>query len=120
MASSLAMIAGLVSALVISELAVTKKGEAPAARMISDTAGEGKIKLLKIATFVYVVVWITAGVYAFFVGYLGFKPDTLPAISDLGQSWLGIAVARLMGRATFRGLSPGLLSTTKAVTVRRC
>ena len=38
MAQSLNVVAGLVSALVIAELAITQPGEAPAARLLADVA----------------------------------------------------------------------------------
>ena len=92
MASSLALIAGLVSALVISELAVTPTGEMPGVRMMAAGAGTRSKSLLKIATAVYLVAWLVAGLAAYVFGYLQMNPETLPALSDLGQSWLGIAV----------------------------
>jgi len=92
MASSLALISGLVSALVIAELAATKPGEAPAARLLSGSDKKQMAHLiLKVVTSIYLGVWLLAGLAAFFYGYLG-HPGVLPPLADLGQTWLGIAV----------------------------
>jgi len=92
MASSLALIGGLVSALVIAELAVTKPGEAPAARLFVEESYQASKNLMRIVTGLYLIVWLLAGLLAFVFGYLMTEPDVLPALSDLGQVWLGIAV----------------------------
>ncbi len=93
MASSLALIGGLVSALVIAELAATKPGEAPAARLLSPQQRSPMAKrVLTIITGVYLSVWLLAGLLAFFYGYLNSDPGLLPPLADLGQAWLGIAV----------------------------
>ncbi len=92
MASSMALIGGLVSALVIAELAATKPGEAPASRLL--TAGQQTTfgrRSLKIVTGIYLGVWLLTGLTAFFYGYLS-HPGVLPPLADLGQGWLGIAV----------------------------
>ena len=92
MASSLALIGGLVSALVIAELAVTSPGEFPAARMISPEIAEKRKGIMQMVTGLYLTVWLTAGLLAFFYGYLLADPNVLPPLADLGQNWLGIAV----------------------------
>ncbi len=92
MASSMSLIGGLVSALVIAELAATKPGEAPAARLLASANRSGTpIKILQSITGVYLAVWLLTGLAAFFVGYLS-HPGMLPPLADLGQAWLGIAV----------------------------
>lgn len=92
MASALSTVGGLVSALVIAELAVTTPGEAPMARAFAQ-ALSGKAEVaVKILTACYVAVWILAGLAAFVVGYLK-HPGILQPLTDLGQSWFGLAVA---------------------------
>ncbi len=103
MSSSLALIAGLVSALVIAELSVTKPGEVPINRLIAPGLPVPVKNLTKIVTGIYLLTWLLAGLAAFFYGYLQAAPDALPALSDLGQSWLGIAVGA--GYAYF-GIKP--------------
>lgn len=101
MASALALIGGLVSALVIAELAITKPGEAPVARAIKDDASAAGKSIIKVLTYGYLAVWTLAGLAAFVVGLR--YPDVLQPLTDLGQSWLGLAVAA--GYAYF-GINP--------------
>lgn len=93
MASSMSLIGGLVAALVIAELAATKPGQAPAARLLATDQQRSAtaIKVLQGVTGVYLTVWLLAGLTAFFIGYLQ-HPGVLPPLADLGQAWLGIAV----------------------------
>ena len=92
MASSLALIGGLVAALVVAELSITKPGQAPAARLVDPATAENRKNLMQIVTGLYLLVWLVTGLLAFFRGYLTVEPDVLPALADLGQGWLGIAV----------------------------
>lgn len=92
MSQTLSMIGGLVSALVISELAVTEPGTAPAARMLDPGSSITVKWIVSVLTSVYLLVWIIAGLAAFFVGYLK-HPNLLPALTNLGQAWFGLAVA---------------------------
>ena len=91
MAQTLTVIGGLVSALVIAELAITKTGEAPAARMLSDDSSTRSKSVLKAVTLVYILVWLIAGLVAFMKGM--YHPKVLPPLTSVGQSWLGLAVA---------------------------
>ena len=91
MTSALALISGLVSALVITEFAVTKPGNFPAMRLVSDSVSAKVQKVLKWVIGLYICVWIAAGLNAFIVAFLG-NPDVLEPITNLGQAWLGIAV----------------------------
>ena len=91
MAQALALVGGLVSALVIAELATTKPGSAPAGLVFSANASERQRFIFKSVTVLYILVWITAGLVAFFVGL--YHPDALPPLTTLGQAWLGLAVA---------------------------
>lgn len=91
MAQALSFVGGLVSALVIAELAATKPGEAPVARALAAGATDRSKFILKVVTAVYILAWIIAGLAAFFIGL--YHPKALPAITSLGQGWLGLAVA---------------------------
>jgi hypothetical protein len=91
MAQTLTVIGGLVSALVIAELAITKPGEVPVARVLSRTASPVSRTVLKAVTVVYVLVWLVAGLAAFMKGM--YYPNVLPPLTSVGQSWLGLAVA---------------------------
>lgn len=91
-ANAMNTIGGLVSALVIAELAITKPGKQPAARMLpSDTGATAN----KVATFVaigYVAIWILLGLAAFVIGVM-LHDGKVQALTDLGAAWLGLAVA---------------------------
>ncbi|HLI17412.1 MAG TPA: hypothetical protein VKV22_03970 [Rhodanobacteraceae bacterium] len=91
MAQALSVTTGLVSALVIAELAVTRSGEAPAARLLAANAAPRARLLLRWISTGYLVVWLVAGLAAFVVGLQ--HPDALPALTNVGQAWFGIAVA---------------------------
>ena len=92
MTYGLATIGGLVSALVIAELAITKPGEPPAARILTASSSQAAQSGLKVVTFIYLAVWLATGLVAFIVGPLQHE-DELKSLTDLGQSWLGLAVA---------------------------
>lgn len=92
MAIAMTTIGGLISALVIAELTITKPGAAPFARALgADPSGKAKI-YLTITTIAYLSVWILCGLAAFVVGFMQY-PGLLQPLTDLGQSWLGLAVA---------------------------
>jgi len=92
-ASTLSTVGGLVSALVIAELAITKPGEAPVARALDSAAGSAAARTaLKAVTGAYLVVWVALGLTAYVVGAMWY-PDSLKPLTDFGQAWLGLAVA---------------------------
>ena len=91
MAQALSIVGGLVSALVIAELAATKPGEPPAARALADDASERTKLILKVVSSCYILAWLVAGLVAFFTGL--YHPKELPPLTTLGQAWLGLAVA---------------------------
>jgi hypothetical protein len=91
MAQTLTVIGGLVSALVIAELAITKPGDAPVARVLSANLSPSSERILKVVTAVYVLVWLLTGLAAFMKGM--YHPKVLPPFTSVGQSWLGLAVA---------------------------
>ena len=102
MAQALSIVGGLVSALVIAELAATKPGEAPGARALADDASDRSKFILKIVTAIYVLAWMIAGLTAFFAGL--YHPRELPPLTSLGQGWLGLAVASAYA---YFGIRPG-------------
>lgn len=91
MAQALSIVGGLVSALVIAELAVTRPGDAPGSHVLAKDATARAKTIVKAITAVYVLVWMVAGLAAFFIGL--YHPKVLPPITSLGQAWLGLAVA---------------------------
>jgi hypothetical protein len=53
---------------------------------------KGAMDNLKIVTIVYLIVWVILGLLAFIIGFL-LHPGILQPLTDLGQAWLGLAVA---------------------------
>lgn len=91
MAQALSVTTGLVSALVIAELAVTPAGGVPAAHLLALPAGPRARTWLRWISTVYIVIWLLAGLAAFIIGLE--RPDGLPALTHAGQAWFGVAVA---------------------------
>ena len=92
MVIALTLIGGLVSALVITELAITKPGEAPLARTLETNTPPAAVNAVKIVSTVYLIIWVFAGLAAFVVGNMQ-HPKVLQPLTDLGASWMGLAVA---------------------------
>ena len=100
----MATVGGLVSALVIAQLAVTDPKE-PFKRPANPLTGFwGKVSdwVVRVTKIVYVLFWIVLGFAAFVVGELWY-PDKVVPLTTFAQAWLGLAVAA--GYAFF-GLEP--------------
>lgn len=91
MANYLSTSGGLVSALVVTELAVTKPGEIPASQLLAQSASARSKVILRWVTGIYLLVWIVAGVIALLVAM--FHPTTLPALTNVGHTFFGLAIA---------------------------
>lgn len=100
--TAMTTIGGLVSALVIAELAITKPGEAPMARALNAQPSAKASGTLKVVTGIYLLVWVAVGLFAYVVGAMWY-PGKLQSLTDLGQSWLGLAVA---GAYAYFGIKP--------------
>lgn len=101
---TMATVGGLVSALVIAQLAVTDPDE-PFKWPANPTSGVwGKISdwIVPVTKTFYVLVWIVLGFAAFVVGEL-WHPGKVAPLTTFAQAWLGLAVAA--GYAFF-GLKP--------------
>ena len=85
------LVGGLVSALVVAELAVTEPGKAPGASLAIDIPATSK-KVVSIIAILYILVWVFCGVASFVVGYLQ-HPNVVPALTAAAKSWFGLAVA---------------------------
>ncbi len=88
----LSTVGGLVSALVIAELAITEPGKAPAAHFLPATPSPRMTSAAKMITAAYLLIWLAAGLAAFVAGTLLY-PGKLQPLTDLGQAWLGLGVA---------------------------
>ena len=84
-------VGGLVSALVISKLAITKRGENPATLPV---AGASRKQALAVNTLgvLYLTAWLVVGLVALVVGVM-LHPEVSQTVSDIGTSWLGLAIA---------------------------
>src|SRR5438034_4856103 len=87
-ATAMTTIGGLVTALVIAELAITAPGELPAARVLGTTPSPRAQTILKVVTGVYLLVWVAVGLAAYVIGAMR-HPGQLQPLTDLGQAWLG-------------------------------
>jgi hypothetical protein len=101
-AVAMSTVGGLVSALVIAELAVTKPGEAPVARALGAAPTPRATQILKGVTAGYIFVWVLVGAAAFITGVMR-HPDVLQTLTDLGRTWLGLAVTTAYA---FLGIKP--------------
>lgn len=103
---TLETVGGLVSALVVVELAITRPGDPIGVRSTTGATDEaataGQKRAIAIIGTAYVLVWILLGVAAYVVGAMLY-PDKVQPLTDFGQTWLGLAVAA--GYAYF-GIGP--------------
>ena len=88
---ALSLIAGLIGALVIAELTVTEPGKPLAARALYDSPSPRASGILKVVSTVYLAVWILCGLAALLISF--HKPDAVEALTNLGESWFGLAIA---------------------------
>ena len=95
----LSVVGGLVSALVVAELAVTKPGQLPGTRFL---VPDGAKKWLSTVVIAYMLVWLSVGVLTFVVGFMQ-HPDVVPALTTSAKSWFGIAVAAVY---SYLGINP--------------
>ena len=96
---TMATVGGLVSALVIAQLAATNPGEPLTGTSVLPGVGDWIVPFAKVT---YVLVWTVMGLAAFVVGELWF-PDKVGALTTFAEAWLGLAVAA--GYAYF-GIQP--------------
>ena len=92
---------GLISALVIAQLGITRKDENPVNKFLVGMKIENN-RYLVFLTWTYLIVWLTAGVSCLLLG-VWFFPDSNETIKDMGTTWFGLAV--MAGYAYF-GLEP--------------
>ena len=86
------LVGGLVSALVVAELAVTDPSKAPAGATLAIDVPATMKKVVGIITAAYILCWILLGLASVIVGYLQ-HPNVVPALTASAKSWLGLAVA---------------------------
>lgn len=85
-------IGGLVSALVISKLAITRPGTDPAQMKISEKVDSQLNKRATFIAYIYLAGWVLLGLSSLLTGVV-FYPEANKTISDIGTTWLGLSVA---------------------------
>ena len=86
------MVGGLVSALVIAQLAITEPGDPPGGGLLADDATNTTKNIVQFISIAYVAVWAACGLAALIVGYMKY-PNLVPQLTAAAKSWLGLAVA---------------------------
>jgi hypothetical protein len=91
MTFALSTISGLVSALVISQLAIAKPGESPGVALLGASPTARAVATVRIVSWSYVLAWLVSGCWIFMITM--YHPTTLPTLTTLAHAWLGLAVA---------------------------
>lgn len=110
MSTVVSLVGGLISALVIAELATTNptapKNEnnvGQVSRAIADVETNAEITTtVKNVTLIYLLVWVIAGFSAFVAGVMIF-PENSSTLREVGASWFGLAIAATY---SYFGLKP--------------
>lgn len=79
---------GLVAAVIIANLAVSKPGKAPLSQVENISEAYGR-KFMTAVIWIYVIIWLIIGLAAFLVGVI-FRPEVCETLNELGKTWLGI------------------------------
>jgi hypothetical protein len=87
----LTTVGGLVSALVVSHLAISQPGEHLGHRLLKDGSELVKQRVSIFVT-LYLLVWMVVGFSALVVGVMLY-PNVNETLTDVGTTWLGLAVA---------------------------
>lgn len=85
-------IGGLVSALVVSKLAITKPGDNPAIVRVTEAGGEMWARVSTTLVLIYLIAWVITGAAALVFGVMLYSGAN-ETLSDIGTTWLGLAVA---------------------------
>ncbi len=90
------VVGGLVSAVVVAELAVTATGDAPAGRMFAPARAAGTSDSVapgpRLFAILYVFVWLALGAAALLFGFMDYEVKVPPLI-EFAKTWLGFAIA---------------------------
>ena len=99
-AALLETIGALVSAVVVSELSVTKPKEAPGTRL-AEGYSEGQRAAVKVLASTYILVWLITGLGLVILGWV--QKPTVPQVASAAKEWLGFAIAAAYA---YFGISP--------------
>lgn len=90
-AALLETIGALVSAVVVSELSVTKPTEAPGTRLAVEGYSPGQKTVVQVLASAYIVVWLITGLGLVILGWV--QKPTVPQVASAAKEWLGFAIA---------------------------
>jgi hypothetical protein len=86
------VVGGLVSALVVAELAITQPGELPSAQILRGRRTKSAKKAVMFVSTAFIVVWLLGGAAAVLMFIL--YPNATPsALTEFAKAWLGLALA---------------------------
>jgi hypothetical protein len=86
----LTLVGGLLSALVVAELAVSTPGSVPTGKLVVGPPGAQE-RAAQIITVLYLAAWAVCGVAMIVVGLMRYA-DAVPALTEGAKAWLGVAV----------------------------
>jgi hypothetical protein len=85
----LTTVGGLVSALVVSRMTATAPGADPA---VFTHFKDGQPLVVNLIVWSYLIIWTFTGFASLVIGVIVF-PEICKTLSDIGTTWLGMAVA---------------------------
>jgi uncharacterized protein YacL len=108
MAYVVTTVGGLVSALVVAQLAATQPGENPTTLFLSESAPDIAKSIATAVVIGYLAIWVITGMAALVIGVM-LHPEASPTLKDMGTTWLGLAVAAAYAYFEIRpqGKEPG-------------
>jgi hypothetical protein len=90
------IIGGLVTGVVIGNLALADSGSTPLSQVKVLSEDYGK-KLMQAIVWIYIIVWLLIGCSYFYVGVIR-CPDVSVTLNEIGKSWLGILIGAAYAR----------------------
>jgi hypothetical protein len=87
------LIGGIVSGVVIGNLAVNDPGATPINQVQTIANAYGK-RLMQAIIWIYLGAWLLIGASSFYVGVIK-CPNVFDTLTEIGKSWLGILVGAL-------------------------
>jgi len=93
-------IGAFVSAVVISELAVTPPKDAPGTLRAAGYSDKAKLAV-KILTTLYILVWLISGLFIVVLGWV--RNTTVPQLVSAAKEWIGFAIGAAYA---YFGISP--------------
>jgi len=86
------VVGGLVSALVVAELAITQPGQLPSAQILRKRVSKSAKQVMTVVSLGFIIVWLVCGAASLIIYVL--YPNAIPAaLSEFAKAWLGLALA---------------------------